>query len=282
MSIRLPYEYKYLRAKKRFPHVWCPGCGIGIVLGSIVRAVDALEWEKDEIVMVSGIGCTSRMPVYVDFNTLHTMHGRGLACGTGVKMANPDLRVLAVMGDGDSLAIGGNHIIHAARRNIDITAIIVNNNNYGMTGALFSPTTPKNPKTPTTPYGMIEPDFDVCKVLGGCGASFVARGTVYHIVELDNLIKKAFNKKGFSVVEVLAPCPTNYGRANGQGGPVEMMELLKTNTVSIKQAEKMKDEDMEDKIVRGIFVDNDYQEYCDRYDELCIKAQDLKKAGGKK
>lgn len=282
MSIRMPYEYKYLRAKKRFPHVWCPGCGIGIVMGSILRAVDALEWEKDDIVMVSGIGCTSRMPVYVDFNTLHTMHGRGIAFSTGVKMANPNLKVMAVMGDGDSLAIGGNHIIHAARRNIDMTAIIVNNNNYGMTGGQFSPTTPQNAKTSTTPYGMIEPDFDICKALEGCGASFVARGTVYHIVELDTLIKKAFDKKGFSVVEVLAPCPTNYGRANRQGGPVEMMEILRDDTISIKQAEKMKDEDKKNKIARGIFVDKEAMEYCDRYDELCKKAQKLAKARGKK
>ncbi|MGB4083249.1 MAG: thiamine pyrophosphate-dependent enzyme, partial [Candidatus Fermentibacter daniensis] len=118
MAAILPYEYKYLRAKKKFPHVWCPGCGIGIVMGSIIRAVDSLGWNKNDVMLVSGIGCTSRMPVYLDFNTLHTMHGRALAFATGVKLANPELRVIAVMGDGDALAIGGNHIIHAARRNI--------------------------------------------------------------------------------------------------------------------------------------------------------------------
>ena len=273
MSATIPYEYKYLRAKKRFPHVWCPGCGIGIVMGSIVRAVDAMGWEKDDIVMVSGIGCTSRMPVYVDFNTLHTTHGRGLAFGTGVKMANPDLNVMAVMGDGDSLAIGGNHIIHAARRNIDITAIIVNNNNYGMTGGQFSPTTPPGARTSTTPYGMIEPCFDVCRLMDGAGASFVARGTVYHITELDNMIQKAFRKKGFSVVEVLAPCPTNFGRANRQGGPVEMMKLLKNNTINRSQLKAMNPEQAKDKVVRGIFVDRDSISYDDRYKALCEKAK---------
>ena len=273
MSPVIPYEYKYLRAKKRFPHVWCPGCGIGIVMGSIIRAVDAMGWDKDDIVMVSGIGCTSRMPVYVDFNTLHTTHGRGLAFGTGVKMANPQLNVMAVMGDGDSLAIGGNHIIHAARRNIDITAIIVNNNNYGMTGGQFSPTTPPGAKTSTTPYGMIEPDFDVCRLMDGAGASFVARGTVYHVTELDNMILKAFRKKGFSVVEALAPCPTNFGRANRLGGPVEMMKLLKDNTINLSQLKAMKSDQTEGKIVRGIFVDRDSISYGDRYTALCENAR---------
>lgn len=273
MAARIPYAYKYLRSKKRFPHVWCPGCGVGIVLGSIIRSVDALKWALDDIVMVSGIGCTSRMPVYVDFNTLHTTHGRSLAFGTGVKMANPDLNVMAVMGDGDALAIGGNHIIHAARRNIDITAIIVNNSNYGMTGGQFSPTTPLEARTSTTPYGMIEPGFDVCRLMEGAGACFVARTTVYHVTEMDNILLKAFSKKGFSVVEVLAPCPTNFGRANRQGGPVEMMKLLKDGTINRSQLKAMKDGSAEGLVVRGIFVDRDSVSYGERYRELCEKAR---------
>ncbi len=274
MPIPIPYEYKYLRPKKRFPHVWCPGCGVGIVMGSIVRTVDRLGWEKDDIVMVSGIGCTSRMPVYVDFNTLHTTHGRALAFGTGVKMVRPDMKVLAVMGDGDALAIGGNHAIHAARRNMDITAIVVNNSNYGMTGGQFSPTTPRGARTATTPYGMIEPGFDVCSLMEGAGATFVARGTVYHVMELDKLLEKAFAKRGFSVVEVLSPCPTNFGRANRQGDAVEMMKLLKDNTITMKQREKMKPEQTEGKIVRGVFVDRESIPYDERYDALCGKARE--------
>lgn len=273
MPVPLPYEYKYLRSKKKFPHVWCPGCGIGIVLGSIIRAVDSLSWEKDDIVMVSGIGCTSRMPAYVDFNTIHTTHGRALAFGTGVKMANPSLEVMAVMGDGDALAIGGNHIIHAARRNINITAIIVNNDNYGMTGGQFSPVTPEGARTATTPYGMIEPGFDICNLMEGAGAPFVARGTVYHIIELDKILTRAFKKKGFSVVEVLAPCPTNFGRANRLGGPVEMMRLLKDNTINISQAKALKPEDALGKVVRGVFVDKVSIPYEERYEKLCEKAR---------
>lgn len=269
MPARLPYAYKYLRAKKKFPHVWCPGCGIGIVMGSIIRAIDSLGWDLDDILMVSGIGCTSRMPVYVDFNTLHTTHGRALAFGTGAKMANPNLKVLAVMGDGDSMAIGGNHIIHASRRNMDITAIIVNNNNYGMTGGQFSPTTPQGAKTSTTPYGMIEPDFDICKLTEAAGANFVARGDVYHVIELDGMIKKALSGPGFRVVEALAPCPTNFGRANRQGDAVNMMELLKDNTINIAQASKLPREKTEGKTVRGIFVDRDEIGYLERYSQLC-------------
>jgi 2-oxoglutarate ferredoxin oxidoreductase subunit beta len=273
MASRLPDEYRYLRHKKRFPHVWCPGCGIGIVLGSIIRAIDSLGWELNDILMVSGIGCTSRMPVYVDFNTLHTTHGRALAFGTGAKMANPELNVMAVMGDGDALAIGGNHIIHAARRNIDITSIIVNNSNYGMTGGQFSPTTPRGMKTSTTPYGMIEPEFDICGLLAGAGAPFVARGSVYHVMELDGLIRRAFEKKGFSVVEVLSPCPTNFGRANRLGDAVAMMEHLRDSTIPIAQAAKLPPEKTKGKMVRGIFVDRDVPEYTDLYQELCDRVQ---------
>ena len=269
MPAKLPYTYRYLRAKKKFPHVWCPGCGIGIVMGSIIRAIDSLGWELDDILMVSGIGCTSRMPVYVDFNTLHTAHGRALAYGTGAKMANPKLKVLAVMGDGDSMAIGGNHIIHAARRNMDITAIIVNNNNYGMTGGQFSPTTPLGAKTSTTPYGMIEPDFDICKLIGAAGANFVARGDVYHVVELDNMIKKALSGTGFRVVEALAPCPTNFGRANRQGDAVDMMKILKDETINIAQAAKLPKDKTDGKIVRGIFTNKSEIGYTERYNNLC-------------
>jgi len=274
MPAHLPYEYKYLRHKKKFPHVWCPGCGIGILMGSIIRAVDALGWKKDDVVMSSGIGCTSRMPVYVDFNTLHTTHGRALAFSTGVKLANPELQILAVMGDGDALAIGGNHLIHTARRNLDMTAIVVNNSNYGMTGGQFSPTTPEGAKTSTTPYGMIEPTFDACDLARSAGASFVARGTVYHVMELDKFLQKAMRKKGFSLVEVLSPCPTSFGRRNKQADPVEMMENLRDGTVNTAQAKKMKPEELEGKIVRGIFHDIEKKEYLERYEDLCARASE--------
>src|SRR3990172_4896047 len=195
--------YEYLRSHKKFPHVWCPGCGIGIVLGSIIRAVDGLGLSKDDVAMVSGIGCSGRMSVYPDFNTLHTTHCRALAFATGIKLAKPQMNVLVVMGDGDALAIGGNHFIHAARRNIDLTAIVVNNSTYALTGGQVSPTTPVGARTTTSWFGSIEPAFDVCRIAEAAGASFVARGTAYHVLELDKLITRAMQKKGFSVVEAI-------------------------------------------------------------------------------
>jgi 2-oxoglutarate ferredoxin oxidoreductase subunit beta len=273
MAAHLPYEYIYLRYKKKFPHVWCPGCGIGIVMGSIIRAVDTMNWDMNDILLVSGIGCTSRMPVYLDFNTLHTTHGRALAFGTGAKLANPSLKVIAVMGDGDALAIGGNHLIHSARRNIEITTIIVNNSNYGMTGGQFSPTTPPGTFTATTPYGMMEPGFDICSLAQGAGAVYVARGTVYHVMELDKIIACALEKPGFSVVEVLAPCPTNFGRANRLGDAVKMMESLRDTTITQVQAEKLPPEERAGKTVRGVFLDRDDNEgYTARYARLCEQA----------
>src|SRR5512145_2931249 len=173
--------YSYLRHTKRFPNVWCSGCGIGIVMGALIRAVDRLGLSKDEVALVSGIGCTGRMPVYLDFNTMHTTHGRALAFATGLKLAQPRLKVIVLMGDGDALAIGGNHFIHAARRNMDLTAIVVNNNIYGLTGGQVSPTTPLDTFATTATYGQIEPAFDVAEISRAAGASFVARGTVYHI-----------------------------------------------------------------------------------------------------
>src|SRR3990172_3115290 len=172
--------YEYLRSHKKFPHVWCPGCGIGIVLGSIIRAVDGLGLSKDDVAMVSGIGCSGRMSVYPDFNTLHTTHGRALAFATGIKLAKPQMTVLVVMGDGDAVGIGGNHFIHAARRNIDLTAIVVNNSTYGMTGGQTSPTTPYGMKSTTAVFRNIEQAFDISELAVTAGASFAARGTVYH------------------------------------------------------------------------------------------------------
>src|SRR5512136_3263921 len=189
--------YSYLRHHKKFPHVWCAGCGIGIVMGSLLRSVQKIGLAQDDVAVVSGIGCTGRMPVYMDFNTLHTTHGRALAFATGLKLARPEMHVIVVMGDGDALAIGGNHFIHAARRNIDLTAIVVNNSIYGMTGGQSSPTTPLQAFSSTAAYGHIEQPFPICELAIASGAAFVARGTVYHVAELDKLIERAMSKKGF-------------------------------------------------------------------------------------
>jgi 2-oxoglutarate ferredoxin oxidoreductase subunit beta len=265
--------YEYLRHKKRFPSMWCAGCGIGIVLAAIIRAVDRMEVSKDDVAMISGIGCSGRMPVYADFNTMHTTHGRALTFATGLKMARPDMHVLVVMGDGDALAIGGNHFIHAARRNIDLTAIVINNQVYGMTGGQYSPATPKGALTSTAIHGTIERPFSCCDLASSAGASFVARGTVYHAQELDRLIEQGMCKKGFAVIETMSYCYTTYGRRNEKGSVVEMMRDLKENSISIGAAEKMSEEEREEKIVRGVLEDRDLPEYTDEYAKLIEQAQ---------
>lgn len=241
---------------------------MGNVLGAIIRAADRLDLAKDDVAMVSGIGCSSRMPVYVDFNTLHTTHGRALAFATGIKMAKPHMKVIVIMGDGDAMAIGGNHFIHAARRNIDLTAIVVNNSIYGLTGGQSSPTTPLEAVATTATYGTIEQPFDIAKMAEAAGAAFVARGTVYHALELDKLIEQAVLKKGFSVVEVISHCHTAYGRQNKTPQAVEMLKAQRDGTISVSAVAKGKDP--EGKIVRGIFVDRELPEYTDLYFEKVV------------
>ncbi len=260
--------YRYLRSHKKFPNVWCPGCGIGNVLGAIIRAADRMDLNRDEVAMVSGIGCSSRMPVYVDFNTLHTTHGRALAFATGIKLAKPHMKVIVITGDGDAMAIGGNHFIHAARRNIDLTTIVVNNNIYGLTGGQASPTTPQNAHATTATYGAMEQPFDICKMAEAAGSTFVARGTVYHIVELSRLIEQAINKKGFSVVEVISHCHTGYGRQNETPLATEMLKQQRDNTITVSAVQKGKDP--EGKTIRGVFVDREAPEFVDLYFEKIV------------
>jgi len=264
---------RYLRHSKKFPNVWCAGCGIGIVLGTIIRAVDALGLEKNDVAMISGIGCTGRMPVYVDFNTMHTPHGRALAFATGLKMVKPDMKIIVVMGDGDALAIGGNHFIHAARRNIGLAAIVVNNAAYGMTGGQHSPTTPQDIKTATTPYGHIEQQFPIAELAATAGASFVARSTVYHVRELESYIAQAISKEGFTLVEAVSYCHTTLGRINRWGTAPDMMRRLKDQSVTLKQAEGMSSEEKDGRIVRGVFAERDILEYTKRYDKIIEEAQ---------
>ncbi|MDP2727658.1 MAG: thiamine pyrophosphate-dependent enzyme [Dehalococcoidia bacterium] len=265
MEKPLDVPYEYLRSHKKFPHVWCSGCGIGIVLGSIIRAVAGLSLSKDEVAMVSGIGCSGRMSVYPDFNTLHTTHGRVLAFATGLKLAKPQMKVLVVMGDGDAMAIGGNHFIHAARRNIDLTAIVVNNCNFGLTGGQGSPTTPLGSRTTTSWFGSIEPPFDICLMAEAAGAAYVARGTAYHVLELDKLITKAIQKKGFSMVEAISQCHVSFGRNNKMPLATDMLRWQKENTVPISAVGKGS---ARGKIVRGVLLDRDLPEYTEEYFKL--------------
>ncbi len=250
-------RHEYLRHNKKFPHVWCPGCGNGIVMGALLRAIHRLHIEKDDIVLASGIGCSGRMPTYLDFNTLHTTHGRALTFATGVKLANPAMNVIAIMGDGDSTAIGGNHFIHAARRNLNLTAIIINNSIYGMTGGQYSPTTPFGSKSTTSVYGHIEHAFSIAELAVTAGASFVARATVYHADLVDRLIEQAVNKRGFAVVEVISNCHVQYGRRNKLGGAVDMLSSFKEKAVTVSRAAKMSPEELAGKTTIGVLADRE-------------------------
>jgi 2-oxoglutarate/2-oxoacid ferredoxin oxidoreductase subunit beta len=264
-----PLVHDYLRANKQFPSVWCSGCGNGIVLGAILRAVQRLGLNKDDVAMVSGIGCSSRMPVYADFNTLHTTHGRALTFATGLKLANPRLHVIVIMGDGDSMAIGGNHFIHTCRRNIDLTTIVVNNRIYGMTGGQCSPTTPTDNFATTATFGNIDQPFDVSFLAQAAGAAFVGRSTVFHAKELENIVYKALQSKGFGVVEALSNCHTYYGRMNKIGMNTDMLKWFKDNTSPVSVPEDKR----EGKITRGIFANRDVPGFARLYQDLKDKAQ---------
>lgn len=260
--------YNYLRTTKEFPSVWCPGCGIGIFLRTLIKAIDRSGYSKDQVVLVSGIGCSGRITTYADFNTLHTTHGRALTFATGIKLARPELKVITIMGDGDAVAIGGNHLLHTARRNIGITAIIINNSIYGMTGGQLSPTTPLVIKTATSPYGNIENPIDICALVQVAGANFIARSTVYNVGLMDKLIGKAIEKKGFSVLEIISQCFVQYGKRAGFGSAVEMLEWQRDNSISVDEAEGLKEEELLGKIKVGVLVDRELPSYEEKLKEL--------------
>jgi 2-oxoglutarate/2-oxoacid ferredoxin oxidoreductase subunit beta len=261
-------DVKHYIRERFFPHLWCAGCGHGIVLNNLIRAVDDLGINKKEMVMVSGIGCSSRISGYVDFHSLHTLHGRALAFATGVKLSKPSLNVIVPMGDGDALAIGGNHFIHAARRNINITALVMNNRTYGMTGGQYSPLSGLGIKATTAPYASIDREFDTAQLAVAAGATFVARTTVHHVKQLQSFIKKAIAHEGFSVLEVLTQCPTYFGRKNKQGSAVQMMQSFKDVTVPIGSPKKQEHPEL---IERGIFVEKILPEYCQAYDQMLAR-----------
>jgi 2-oxoglutarate ferredoxin oxidoreductase subunit beta len=250
----------YLRESK-LPHIWCPGCGNGIVTGAIVRAIDKCNLDPNKTVIVSGIGCSSRASGYMNFDTLHTAHGRALGFATGIKMANPELNVIVISGDGDASAIGGNHLIHACRRNIDITLVIVNNNIYGMTSGQYSPLTPTGAFATTAVYGNIDRTFDLAALTEGAGATYVARSTVYHVPTLQTYIEAGIQNKGFSVIEAVSTCPTYFGRKNGIPDPADMLAWLKDNSTMRKDGVTEYDKTY----VLGEFVKKTAPEYTDSY-----------------
>ncbi len=265
------YE-KYIRYRT-FPTPWCPGCGDGVVLKSTAMAFAELEWDPNDIVVISGIGCSGRMPTFFNTNTLHTTHGRALTFATGIKLARPEKKVVVISGDGDALAIGGNHLIHAARRNIGIKLILINNGIYGMTGGQVSPLTPQNFITETTPYGNIEPKFDSVQVAIACKAGFVARETVNRLMQLKQVIKKSFEHNGFSLVEVISNCHVNLGRRNKMKSPLTMTKYIKEKSLPLADWEKLSPEEKENKYPLGIFVQDPHRpEYTELYKQICDMA----------
>ena len=264
---------KYLRSDM-MPHIWCPGCGNGIVMHDIIKAIDKNGLDPDKVVIVSGIGCSSRAAGYMNFNTIHTTHGRAIAVATGIKLANPALTVIVITGDGDCSAIGGNHFIHGSRRNIDLTVVVFNNNIYGMTGGQYSPTTPTGDFATTAPYGSIDQPFDVCKLAAAAGASYVARGTTFHTVQTTKMISEGIAHKGFSVIECLTQCPTYYGRKNKKGDAVDMVKYFKENSVMAKAGDLFTAQIPAGKFLVGKLFEQENPGYCEAYSELMKKSQE--------
>lgn len=270
-EIRHPDE-DYLRSDM-MPHIWCPGCGLGIVLKAYVKALEKAEVPLDKRVVVSGIGCSGRSAGYLNQDSYHTTHGRPIAFATGMKLANPDLNVTVISGDGDLFAIGGNHFIHAARRNIDMNVICVNNFNYGMTGGQAGPTTPTESKTVTTPYGNFEHPFNLPHLAASSGAVYVARWTTLDARRLRDSIAQALKKRGFTFIEVISPCPIGYGRPNRIGEGREEMKMyqenwdLREDNWIIQESANPRDADIELKknIMVGVFCEVDRATFMDHY-----------------
>jgi 2-oxoglutarate ferredoxin oxidoreductase subunit beta len=256
----------------RVPHIWCAGCGIGTAFSSCLVAMQASGLDIQKTVMVSGIGCSGRAAGYVKLDSYHTTHGRAIPFATGMKLANPDLNVVVFSGDGDLFAIGGNHFIHAARRNVDITVICVNNLNYGMTGGQAAATTPSMAKTTTTPMGNPEQPFSLPLLAYASGATYVARWTILHTRDLTKSIEEAFLRKGFSFIEVLAPCPTGYGRRNRES-PLETLKFYQERSITRNGANPVEVTlDIQKGITVGKFIEVDRPTCLEMYDRTCRPA----------
>jgi 2-oxoglutarate ferredoxin oxidoreductase subunit beta len=259
---------EYLRTDK-MPTLWCWGCGDGVILKSVIRAIEKIGWNMDDVCVVSGIGCSGRFSSYINCNTVHTTHGRTLPYATGIKLANPDKKVIVVGGDGDGLAIGGNHTIHAARRNIDLNYIIINNFIYGLTNSQTSPTTPQGMWTVTMSRGNIDPTFDACKLVEAAGASFVARETMLDPKKLERVLVKGFEHKGFSFIEVFSNCHVNLGRKNKMATAMANLEWIDSISMAKAKFEKLEPEEQKGIFPTGILKhDTEAAEYCDSYQKV--------------
>ena len=263
---------KYLRVDK-MPTLWCWGCGDGVILKACIRAIDKMGWDMKDVCIVSGIGCSGRFSSYINCNTVHTTHGRAIAYATGIKLANPEKHVIVVTGDGDGLAIGGNHTIHGCRRNIDLNHILINNFIYGLTNSQTSPTTPKGMWTVTAQYGNVDPTFDAAKLAAGAGATFVSRETVLEPVKMEKVFVAGFKHKGYSFMEALSNCHINLGRKNKMGEAVQNLKWIEDMTISKKKYEALSDEDKIGKLPTGVLNEYDNPEYCESYDKVIEAAQ---------
>jgi len=270
----MAYNYdEYLRLEK-MPTLWCWGCGDGVILKSVIRAIEKTGWKQDDVCVISGIGCSGRFSSYVDFNTIHTTHGRTVAYATGVKLANPDKHVICVAGDGDALAIGGNHTIHACRRNIDINMIVINNFIYGLTNSQTSPTTPQGMWTVSQKAGNIDPTFNASNLAIAAGASFVARESMLDPKKLEKSLVKGFEHKGFSFIEVLSNCHVNLGRKNKMVSAMENLKWIDSITMAKTKFDKLSEEEQVNLLPTGILKHNENaKEYCEMYEEIKLVQQ---------
>ncbi len=262
------------------PTIFCTGCGGGTVLNCFCKAVDELKLDPHDMVMVTGIGCSSWIPSpYFLADTLHTTHGRAIAFATGVRVMSPKMKVVVIAGDGDISGIGGNHLIHAARRNVDLTVLMVNNSIYGMTGGQVAPTTPPDVRTTTTPHGNVENRFDVAELVAAAGASYVARWTTWHIYDMIRSFKEALEHTGFSFVEVVSQCTTSYGKAVGKRNGADFLKEYKERSVRLSRAKKMSEEELEDKIIVGRLKKKVAPEFCQRLYEQVQQVSAVNRAG---
>ncbi|MDR0665128.1 MAG: 2-oxoglutarate ferredoxin oxidoreductase subunit beta [Helicobacteraceae bacterium] len=267
---------EYLRTDK-LPTLWCWGCGDGAILKSLIRAIAKIGWNMDDVCVVSGIGCSGRLSSYINCNTVHTTHGRTIPVATGIKLANPDKHVIVVAGDGDALAIGGNHTIHGARRNIDLNFIVINNFIYGLTNSQVSPTTPQGFWTVTTQYGNVDPNFDAAKLAIAAGATFVARESVNDPKKIERVFAEGFAHEGFSFFDIFSNCHINLGRKNKMGEAIQTLKWLESIVAPKQRFDAMSDEEKTGKFPTGVLhKDQTKIEYCKAYESVILKAQSNK------
>ena len=255
---------EYLRTDK-MPTLWCWGCGDGVILKALIRAIEKMGWSMDDVCVVSGIGCSGRFSSYINCNTVHTTHGRTVAYATGIKLANPEKHVIVVSGDGDGLAIGGNHTIHGCRRNIDLNHIVINNFIYGLTNSQTSPTTPKGMWTVTAKRGNIDPTFDACKLAEGAGASFIGRETMIDAKKLEKIFVTGLKHKGYSFFDIFSNCHVNLGRKNKMGDAMQNLDWIDNISVPKRKFDEMTPEEQDGKFPTGVLRQVEEPEYCDSY-----------------